>query len=1232
MSHDQTDHPANRLVHETSPYLLQHAHNPVDWYPWGPEALERAQAEDMPILLSIGYSACHWCHVMERESFENPAIAAAMNANFVCIKVDREERPDLDAIYMDATMRLNNGQGGWPMTVFLTPTQQPFFAGTYFPPVDRHGRVGFGSVLKQLHAAWVDQREALENQATLLTQQLQAMAEAGTAQTVGYAQIDKAVARLAEDFDPTDGGFGHAPKFPPSAGLSLLLRHHIRSDDNHALTMVHKTLTAMARGGLYDHIGGGFARYSTDSQWLVPHFEKMLYDNALLVSVYLEAYQLTQHDHYRQVATETLDYVLREMTSERGGFYSALDADSEGVEGKFYVWRMSEVIEILGDNDGIPFCAYYDITEMGNWEGNNIPNTPKPMSEVAATLGIPESELATIVSSGRAKLYKARQGRIPPGTDDKVLTSWNALMIAALAEGFRVLEDRRYLDAAVAAADFIESALTTADGCLLRTFRDNKAHLNAYLEDYAYLCDALVTLYEAGGEQRFLGWAENLAQQMLKEFRDEASGGFLTTSNDHEALLIRRSEPHDGAIPSANSIATTALLRLAGHLNRPAYKQAAIDAIEAFGDNVTQFPRGYCSLLASVDRLLSDPVEIALVQGHAHENFQAFHHRIGQIYLPNRIIALSHPVTKPPATQPKQQLPLLEKREPVDAQTTVYICQNYTCEAPFTDLGDIPARLQMARERDRSTAKTQIRQRLAGHATPAGTERYVRSHGGSTTTGAGYGLLGNTQLRTSRIGFGGYRVTTRAEDHRAALKAALLGGCNLIDTSTNYANGDSERLVGRVVSELVGSDDIARDEIIIVSKIGYVQGDNLELAKQRERSNQPFTDMVHYTDKCWHCIEPAFLADQLSRSLDRLNVDILDICLLHNPEYFLLAAKDSTELSPEDARQTFYDRIRSAFEFLESQCQAGTIGYYGVSSNTFIAPADANDATCITTMHQIATDVGGADHHFRVLQLPLNLLETGAATISNNGPTGELTALEEATRHNLAVLANRPLNAIVDGALIRLADYPAPPVQPGRQSFATLLDGLNATEARLRDQLNVTIPTERGDVAVEQFFHWGEEITGVLDQIQSISDWARMEQEMIQPRLAQIMRFLEDALRGDAGEIWQKERGPYLRQITAVFARLSQLASARSQERSAKVSAWLNPMLPEPLQNASLSQKALTVLANTKGISTVLCGMRHPEYVKDALGILDFPVLETTEQIYNHPAPDAVTGPTSALP
>ena len=680
MSQSAAPGPANRLVHSTSPYLLQHAHNPVDWYPWGEEALARARDEDRPILLSIGYSSCHWCHVMERESFENAAIAALMNANFVCIKVDREERPDLDDIYMAATLAMNRGQGGWPMTVFLTPKQEPFFAGTYFPPEDRYGRPGFPTLLERIGQIWREDRAGIAEQAAKVAEFLRGNAEARLEGDPSAESWDAFEEQCGSEFDSRFGGFGSAPKFPPHQALLVLLRHGQEDADSRPRFMATTTLDAMAAGGIYDHVGGGFARYSTDREWLVPHFEKMLYDNAQLARAYTEAFQVTGRSDYSRVARETLDYVLREMTSPQGGFYSATDADSEGVEGKFFVWTKAEVEALLGAGpETAAFCDYYDVTESGNWEGHSILNTRFSREDVAKRHKLTAEALDAIIAKGRCLLYGARSKRVPPALDDKALTAWNGLMIGAMAEAGRVFREPRYLEAARRAATFLWEA-HRRDGRLLRSSREGAAQGEAFLEDYAFLANALIDLSEAGSADRavWLDRARELAESILDLFASK-DGGFYSTSRFNETLLMRHREGHDGATPSANACAALALARLGVHFDRGSFRDAASRAIRAYGIAVEKQPRAFPTSLLVLDFLRHGPTEIALVGDPADERTKALDQVLAATFLGRRVIARGD---GSPSTQP-----LLRGKGLVSGSPAVYICRNYACEAPITDPG-----------------------------------------------------------------------------------------------------------------------------------------------------------------------------------------------------------------------------------------------------------------------------------------------------------------------------------------------------------------------------------------------------------------------------------------------------------------------------------------------------------------------------------------------------------------
>jgi uncharacterized protein YyaL (SSP411 family) len=668
----------NHLAGETSPYLLQHKNNPVDWHAWGPEALERAKNEDKPIFLSIGYSACHWCHVMERESFESRAVADVLNRYFVSIKVDREERPDLDEVYMAATVALSGG-GGWPMSVFLLPDQRPFFAGTYFPPNDRWGKPGFVTLLLRIAELWETKRDDLAHEAEALAEHVRRGFDSESPGTVERESRERAVESLARVFDETYGGFGPAPKFPPCAALSLLLRHHASGDDVRSLEMARVTLDAMKDGGIYDQLGGGFARYSTDERWLVPHFEKMLYDNAELSRVYLEALAVTGEPEYERVARETLDYVVREMQGPEGGYFSATDADSEGEEGKFFVFTLDEVQAALDREAAEHFAHFYDVSVEGNWEGRSILHRPRRIEDAATALGIRPEALARSLADSRAKLYAARNERVPPLLDDKVIGAWNGLMIGAMAEGFRVLRDPRYLDSAERAARFALSTLRRPDGGLYRTFRAGRAHVDGYLEDYAYLGDALLTLYEAGGGSDLLDRSLELGERMVRDFGD-GDGAFFSTAKGHEALVARPRDGHDGAIPNANAVGARLLVRLSRHLDRDDLAARARAALTAYGKLIGRAPRAFATALMALELLEGPPVEIAIVGGRGSADREALEAGLGRRFLPNRIVALLDPA-QPPAVLP----PLLREKGLVKGKAALYVCRSFTCSAPITE-------------------------------------------------------------------------------------------------------------------------------------------------------------------------------------------------------------------------------------------------------------------------------------------------------------------------------------------------------------------------------------------------------------------------------------------------------------------------------------------------------------------------------------------------------------------
>lgn len=695
----------NRLVHESSPYLRQHAGNPVDWYPWGEEALTKARIENKPIFLSIGYSACHWCHVMARESFADAGIAAFLNEHFVSIKVDREERPDIDAIYMTAVVAMT-GNGGWPMSVFLTPDLKPFYGGTYYPPVDLPGRPGFGAILRGVAAAWKDRREEVVRSAHRLTQHVaeEMTRHPGTDGPVTADLIAGAVRDLKAAFDREHGGWGTAPKFPSSGAIAVLLRAYRRSGDELLLKMAAKTLDRMAEGGMYDHLGGGFHRYAVDAAWRVPHFEKMLYDNAQLAQAYLEAYQLTGAPRYRRVAQETLDYVLRDMQDPAGGFHSAEDADSEGEEGRFYLWTEQEILEALGAEEGRRFCAYYGVRPEGNLSsretyhrGRNVLWVAGGKREEMGPIGKKERSAAggsaarEQLTGARERLLAVRNRRARPGRDDSVVTSWNALMVSALAQAAQVFDIPRYLQAAERAGRFLFETMMP-DGELRRTYGAGQSRGRGYLDDYAFTANAFVDLYEATFEVRWLALADRLVQGMIARFWDANSGTFYFTDKGHDDLLMRIKPTYDGAEPSGNSVAALALLRLGALTGKTEYRETARQVLNAHAAQIARTPQAYLKMLVAVDFLVYAPQCIVIAGAREAEDTRVLLGLVRGHFVPNKVVALA----KAGETPDIDTIPHLAEKRMRDGQATAYVCREFSCGPPTTAPKDLLEQLGLA--------------------------------------------------------------------------------------------------------------------------------------------------------------------------------------------------------------------------------------------------------------------------------------------------------------------------------------------------------------------------------------------------------------------------------------------------------------------------------------------------------------------------------------------------------
>ena len=672
----------NSLINETSPYLLQHAHNPVYWYAWNDESLKKAKDENKPIFLSVGYSACHWCHVMAHESFENEDVAEFMNEHFVNIKVDREERPDIDDIYQKVC-QIATGQGGWPLSIFLTPDQKPFYVGTYFPVLDSYGRPGFGSITRQLAQAWKEKPKDIEKSADNFLGALQKAETIKVPSKLERGILDEAAMNLFQLGDSSYGGFGSAPKFPNAANVSFLFRYAKLTGLSKFNEFALKTLNKMAKGGIFDQIGGGFHRYSTDARWLVPHFEKMLYDNALIPVNYAEAYQITKDPFYLEILHKTLDYVLREMTSNNGGFFSAYDADSEGVEGKFYVWKKSEIKEILGDDADL-FCLYYDVTDGGNWEGNSILCNNINVSAVAFHFGKSEDKIREILTICSEKLLNVRSKRVAPGLDDKILTSWNSLMITAFAKGYRVTGETKYLDAAKKCISFIEATLLHDDK-LLRTYKNNIAKIDGYLEDYSYFANALLDVFEIEPESKHLDLALKLGHYLVDHFWDSESSSFFMTSDNHEKLIIRPKSNYDLSLPSGNSVSCFVMIRLFHLTREEKFLKIATQIMESQAQIAAENPFGFGYLLNAIYAYLQKPTEITIINSENSEICKFLFSK----FLPESILVTINNKTQ---LDNLAKFPFFTGKIFSD-KTDVFVCRDFTCSLPLNSIAEIDSHL-----------------------------------------------------------------------------------------------------------------------------------------------------------------------------------------------------------------------------------------------------------------------------------------------------------------------------------------------------------------------------------------------------------------------------------------------------------------------------------------------------------------------------------------------------------
>lgn len=1184
----------SRLAHETSPYLLSHAKNPVDWFPWGEEAFTKAKSEDKPILLSIGYSACHFCHVMERESFQNATIAAQMNQSFVCIKVDREERPDIDELYMTATVALT-GQGGWPMTVFLAPDGKPFFAGTYFPPEDHNGRPGFPSLLARISEMWKSDRKTLLDQAQNLTHAVRETHDPSAPGGVSESTLRAACRSLGQSFDEAFGGFGSAPKFPAPGALRLLLRAHRRTGEPALLHMVTRTLDGMLAGGMFDQLGGGFFRYSVDRSWLVPHFEKMLYDNAQLADVYIEGFQATGNTSYRRAARQTLDYVLRAMQSPSGGFFSSSDADSEGTEGKYYIFTRAEVELAVGQPAATHFCAFYGVTDHGNFQGKSVLSARRSLNEVAKEFGLDQGQLIENLELGREKLLAYREARVAPDVDDKIITSWNGLMIRALAHGARAFGDERYLTSAVRAADFLLRSAAAGDGMrapdggLVRTSRAGRAHVPGFLEDYVFLADGLLALYELCGSSRYLREAESLMERVLRDFSAK-DGSFYATRSDGEALIVRPHSGSDGALPNPNATACSVLTRLAVFLDRNDLRERAQKVPCAFSSAIKRAPRAYASMLCAVDALLESPLEIVLAGEPNDDRFIEMGMTLGGRFLPNRTEVRLQ-------SAPEQETPLTAGKFSKKWPARTYLCQHYTCKEPANDATELSHLLDenelmslKARRRELGQAATD------GRATEAGTKSLKEK----SPHPEAFSQLDD--LWVSRLGLGSHRIGLDNPEHRAAVELALDSGINLIDTSPTFAFGDSERLLGELLNEKFRAGTLSREQVVLISKVGVAVGAEAEeLERRRVEGPIPHACPLDLNatargDESWKagafCLDPMFLEEQIKGSLERLKCSHLDVCLIQSPEHYLASGHSREQLS---------EALRAALAHLEVEVERGRIGRYGVFSNTASRPSSDPLFLDIEELVQIARELRGENHHFKVVELPINVADTSALSLENG-----TSAVEKARKYALSLLACRPLSPIVDGALLRLVDPPAAvgvaaeTLRTARYSVASLEAEFETTFAA---QLRIAKKLGEGPL-----LPLSGALGQALEQAKTRQQFDLAETTLITPRLRHLLAELDRAF--DRDQKWAKFREKYVRAVGNWLASLREVSNERNRAllaylaKSLETSSTLNAPSSKDFTPQTWVERALRPLAVSQDISSTLVGLRSSDQVREAARIL----------------------------
>ncbi len=1183
----------NLLAREASSYLQSQAYRAVDWHPWTPASLEKAHRLHKPIFLSIGYSSCHFCHQMDSECFDDSSIAKVLNEHFICIKVDREERPDLDEAFLEITSAFTGGQRGWPMTIFLTPDQKAFFAGSFFPLEDEKESLGFRSLLQRLTLIWKQQPHNILQQAKKLATHVNSARPKVSDYPIGDQEITDAVRYYLKNFDLRYGGFTKAPKYPPHGAMSLLLRYYKQTENSQVLHLVCKTLDCMYKGGIYDHLGGGFSRYSIDEKWLVPHFEKMLYDNALLIPIYLDAYLITKNPLYRTVATQTADFVLRELANPNGGFYSSLGAGPEGEEGHFYLWSYEEVKESLSKEEFEAFSAAYKLEAQGHCKGKILINRLHISDLTGFHSALLEQE-KKLIKTAIHKLFKKRQNRTKPFRDDKIIVSWTALMTYALARLGCALGEAKYSDAAEKAAFFLLRSMRDEHGLLFRLYRRGKRQQPAFLEDYAFLCLAYLELYECGKSERFLQESFALAEAMMRLFRDPKTGLFHTSSSEHTGSpFVPHQDGTDGAIPNPNATAAFVLAKLSHHLDRPDLCTTSKKALSAIGKSIHLYPHLYPTSLSVVDFHLDCPLNISCVGHDEEERMEDLLQKVHGVYLPNKIVAHFNWGKKVISASP-----ILQDKQLVNDKPTAHVCRGTTCFKPVNTPEKLGELLQTHHSPTRSNIFGFL---LTGKASSTGTHQYASFHPKVSFNNTAQDLC------LCPIGFGSRKVFEHDSQHRRALELALLSGCNVIDTAANYTDGSSEHCVGLVLREMIEKHQIERSQVFLMSKAGYVQGKALDAALEEKEGEVAFPEMEQIDESCWYCMHPQYLSSQLHQSRARLQVETIDAFFLQDPEQYLLNPKYSL-LPLRELRQRFYKQIEKSFTFLEKAAAEGTIQYYGISSNNLALPSNHREKVHLERLVEVAKKVGGENHHFRFVQLPLNLLEAQAITQSD-------AITQCASSEGISLFARRPLNAVYEEEMVRLSHFEKKELS---LDFERHVQWGVALEDEWKTTIAPFIHLPEGLPLPSQLFNWAQALHDLRKQQLNFLDWSHLEEEQITPQLTYLFQLIEQNIQRNEPlyNVWIDWKKRYMLALQPLIQFLRDRSMNQSAFQSLCIDQVTSRLLPPKTQEALLSQKTLRVLTKTPGVTCVINSMHTPKYVQDSLAALELPAPDDVMPIY----------------